>query len=270
MPTPVSLFFCTCRWAQQSTNSTLGSEDGDFETDRSPTQDDGTNRDLDDSGRKGRAPPPQYRYGEQTSFISSEHKTLEASSQYAAPQHAHNTDQTTLASSLLSPTCSTGPSGPPSGDGDRPPSDDGDGLHQQTLAGEAGVAELATSLLAASLPEHQAAASSLGASSSRLPDSSVGAVNMDMNMNRSVEGEGCDEFANLDARAGSLLEHCRQLLSAPPTDDAEQVFMMCCSAYGSGTFNQVFQLQQYLHLLHLRFRGQAATAVLGIIVWDHF
>lgn len=30
----------------------------------------------------------------------------------------------------------------------------------------------------------------------------------------------------MDARASSLLEHCRQLLSAPPTDDADQVLIM--------------------------------------------
>lgn len=235
----------TCRWAQQSSNS--NSEDGGFKTERSgcgasppppqPTPDgDGifSNRDLEDSRSRGRAPPPPYGYRERTYFNPSEHKILEASCNHAAPQDERVTDQTTLASSLLSPTCSsaTGPPGPPSGDGGRPRSDEEDGLHQQTVAGEAEVAELAPSLLAASSPEYQAAASILGASSRRLPQRTTVDDTRMNTMHTSVEGEGCDELANLDARAGSLLEHCRQLLSAPPTDDAEQVFMMmCCSAY---------------------------------------
>lgn len=191
-------------------------------------------------GRAPPPPPPPYGYREQTYFNFSEHKTLDANCKHAAPQDARNTDQTTLASSLFSPTCppgppgpgpssSPGPPGPPSRDGDRPRSDDGDGLHQQTLAGEREVPELAASLLAASLPEHQAAASSLGASSRSLLERSVGATRMST-MDTSIEGEGCDELANLDARASSLLEHCRQLLSAPPTDDAEQVLRWCMSA----------------------------------------
>lgn len=102
-------------------------------------------------------------------------------------------------------------------------------MHQQTLAGEREVAELAASLLAASLPQHQAAASSLGASSRSLLEGSVGATRTST-MDTSIEGEGCDELANLDARASSLLEHCRQLLSAPPTDDAEQVRVTMMSA----------------------------------------
>ena len=252
---PLFLYTCTRRWAQHSF-SNINSEDGDFKTDRSgcgasppppqPTQDgDGTihiinsNHDLEDSRSRERAPPPPYGYREQTYFNLSEHKTLEASCNHAAPQDERNTDQTTLVSSLLSPTCSaaTGPPGPPSGDGDRPRSVDGDGFHQPTVVvGEAEVAELAASLLAASLPEYQAASSSLGASSGRLPERPVDATRKNA-MRTSIEGEGCDELANLDARAGSLLEHCRQLLSAPPTDDAEQVFMMmCCSAYIGTSF----------------------------------
>ncbi|CAM9838058.1 unnamed protein product, partial [Laminaria digitata] len=237
-------------WWAQSTNS----EDGDFDrsTNRSGcgasspplTQDgDGSNRDLEeDSGSRGRAPPPPpYGYREQTSFISTKHKTaVEAAPQDARVEakggcHHPNThqDQPTLASSslVLSPR-SPGPPGPPSDDGNGmhqqtlalagEAEDEGDELHHQqtlALAGETEVAELAASLLAASLPEeHQTtAASDFGASSSRLPEErSVGA------MNASIEGEGCDELANLDARAGSLLEHCRRLLSRPPIDDADQ------------------------------------------------
>ena len=171
----------------------------DFETSQSRGTRACSNRDLEASRSRRRAPPPPY--GGHTPLNFSEHKTaVEASGIDAAQQdtrsefeggcypNGHRQDapveseggcqpnmgrgQTMLASSLLSP----GSAGPPG-----PPSDDGgyllegiDGLHlvhelhqvhQHTLADEAEVGELA-----ASLPEHhQTAASTFGASSSRLP-----------------------------------------------------------------------------------------------------